>query len=111
MCIRTFRIGRMLRLLKKAHSLKIIFTTLIITFPALVNVMSLLVLFLLMYSILGVQFFAQVKLNENNKSEFNNKANFQTIWTSFLLIFRTITGEDWNQVMWHSIMDKDDPTI
>lgn len=60
--IRAFRIARILRLVKKAKSLRIIFETFIITIPALSNVGGLLMLFLYMYSVLGVFLFAEVEL-------------------------------------------------
>jgi len=60
--IRAFRISRIFRLIKRARRLKIIFETFIVTIPALTNVGGLLVLFLYIYSILGVQVFATVKL-------------------------------------------------
>jgi hypothetical protein len=58
--IRTFRVGRILRLLHKAKSLKIIFNTIVITLPGLANVGCLLFLLLYLYSILGVYLFANV---------------------------------------------------
>lgn len=60
--IRAFRISRIFRLIKRARRLKIIFETFIVTIPALTNVGGLLVLFLYIYAILGVQIFATVKL-------------------------------------------------
>jgi len=52
--IRAFRISRIFRLIKRARRLKIIFETFIVTIPALTNVGGLLVLFLYIYSILGI---------------------------------------------------------
>jgi voltage-dependent calcium channel L type alpha-1D len=60
--IRTFRIGRVLRLVKRAKSLRMIFNTFVITIPSLANVGGLLMLFLSIYSILGVFLFSTVKL-------------------------------------------------
>ena len=57
---RIFRIGRVLRLVKRAEGLRVILTTFIITLPGLVNIGALLLLFLYIYSILGVQLFAKV---------------------------------------------------
>jgi hypothetical protein len=63
--IRAFRIGRVFRLVKKAKSLKLIFTTFIITIPSLANIGSLLLLLIYLYSVLGVFMFADLKLQEN----------------------------------------------
>jgi len=93
--IRAFRISRILRLVKRAKSLKIIFETFIITIPALVNVGGLLLLFLYLYSVLGVSLFADVKL----QNTLNENANFQNFFNSFLTLFRASTGEAWNSIM------------
>ncbi len=52
----------MFKLFKRQKNLKVIFNTFIATLPALANVGSLLMLFVFIYSILGVFMFAQVKL-------------------------------------------------
>lgn len=59
--IRSFRIFRVFRLIRSAKSLRLMFTTFIVTLPALINVGGLLVLLLYLYSILGVNLFANVK--------------------------------------------------
>ena len=63
--IRSFRIGRIFRLIKKYKELRKIFNTFIIAIPPLANVGGLLLLFLYLYSILGVFMFAPVKLQSN----------------------------------------------
>jgi hypothetical protein len=70
--IRSFRIGRIFRLVKKAKSLRMIFNTFVITIPSLANVGGLLILLLYLYSILGVFLFATVKL----QNELTVHANF-----------------------------------
>jgi hypothetical protein len=60
--IRTFRIARIFRLVKRAKRLKLIFDTFIASLPALANVGGLLMLFLYIYSILGVFLFAEIQL-------------------------------------------------
>ena len=59
---RAFRIGRIFRLITKAKFLRVIFNTIIITLPSLANVGALMILLLFIFSILGVQIFATVKL-------------------------------------------------
>ena len=62
--IRSFRILRILRLIKKARSLQMIFNAFVITIPSLANVGGLLFLLLYLYAILGVFSFATVQLQE-----------------------------------------------
>ena len=59
--IRSFRIARVLRLIKRAKSLRTIFNTFTSTLPALANIGGLLFLVLYLYSILGMNLFAFVK--------------------------------------------------
>ena len=52
--VMTFRVSRIVRLVKRFKSLKLVFNTFIYTLPALSNVGSLLLLLLYLYAILGV---------------------------------------------------------
>ena len=69
--------------------------TFLVTLPAMANIGSLLALLILIYSILGVYLFAEVKFN----GELNDHANFMTIGKSFLTLIRTLTGEGWPKIM------------
>ena len=59
--IRSFRIGRVFKLFRKNKSLKLIFQTFLATLPAMANIGSLLLLFIFIFSILGVYIFADIK--------------------------------------------------
>ncbi len=63
--------------------------TFMVSLPALVNIGSLLVLINVIYSILGVYLFADIKLND----ELDEHANFQSIGIAFLTLIRITTGE------------------
>ena len=60
--IRSFRIARVLKLIKAAKNLQQIFQTFILAIPDMINVGALLVLFLFLFSVLGVSMFAEIKL-------------------------------------------------
>ena len=49
-----FRVARIIRLVKRARSLKLVLNTFLVTLPAVANVGSLLLLILYLFSILGV---------------------------------------------------------
>jgi len=93
--LRVFRLGRVLRLINRAASLRMIFNTFLITLPALGNIGMLLLLIAFIYSILGVELFAYVKFQDNITID----ANFATFSTSFMTLFRCSTGEGWNFIM------------
>jgi hypothetical protein len=56
------RIGRIFNYIKKNKNIKIIFETVLITIPALTNIGGLLMLFMYMFSVLGVFLFAEIQL-------------------------------------------------
>jgi len=98
---RIFRIGRILRLAKRAaKSLRVIFSTFILTLPQILNLGSLLLLAIYIYTILGVQLFAKIKL----QGALNNYTNFQEFWKAFMMLIRCSTGEAWNELMWSTAL-------
>ena len=100
--IRTLRVSRIFKVLKKMKNLRILFNTFIDAIPQLTNVGALLFLFLFIYSVLGVFLFGKVKLQET----LNVHANFQTFGTALLTLFRMSTGESWNFIMYDSARQK-----
>jgi hypothetical protein len=62
--IRAMRISRIFKFdfIKKKKAVKVIFETVLVTIPALTNIGCLLLLFLYMFSVLGVFLFADVQL-------------------------------------------------
>lgn len=97
--IRSFRIGRLIRLIKKAKSLNMIFNTLLLTLPALANIGSLLSLGIFIFSIIGMNNFAFLK----NGNEINEKANFRSFGNSFFTLLRISTGENWDGILTDSV--------
>jgi len=61
--IKCFRIARILFFFKGNNTLKGTVMTFFITLPAMVNIGSLLLLIVMIYAILGMYLFAEVKLN------------------------------------------------
>ena len=96
--IRTFRICRVFRLVKKAKSLNTIFSAFIVTIPSLANIGGLLILLIYLYAILGVFLFAPVRL----QNTLNVHANFQGFGSAFLTLIRMATGEAWNELLFDS---------
>ena len=58
--IRSFRVLRVFRLIKRAKSLSLVFNTFLVTLPAMTNTGGLLFLLIYLYSIIGVTLFASV---------------------------------------------------
>jgi hypothetical protein len=62
--LRTFRVARVIRLVKKWQGLRTLFTTLFVSLPAMMNIVALLMLILLIYGVWGVQLFAKAPFGE-----------------------------------------------
>mmetsp|Transcript_55141 Transcript_55141/g.124132 ORF Transcript_55141/g.124132 Transcript_55141/m.124132 type:complete len:1891 (+) Transcript_55141:150-5822(+) len=93
--IRILRIARLFRLLRFLKELNRLFMCFFISIPKLYNVMMILSLFLVLFSILGMSLFGTAKLADT----LNIHGNFQTFWRSFVTLFRASTGEAWNEIM------------
>jgi len=95
--LRTLRIGRVFRLIKKQEKLQAIFKTLIDATPSMASLGLLLMLLIFMFSIIGIAQFALTDLN--GASEMNQHVNFQSFGAAFLTLIRCSTGEAWNSIM------------
>lgn len=62
-----------------------------VTLPAMVNIGSLLLLIVLIYSILGVYMFAEIKMDGGLIDD--NHSNFQSVGAAFVTMIRILTGE------------------
>lgn len=91
--IRSFRIMRIFRLLKSYG--RVVLDTLMNILPQITNIMGLIFLLLFIYSVLGISLFADVKYGDY----YNKNNNFRNFPQSVILLFRCMTGEDWNQIM------------
>ena len=74
---------------------KVVLDTLVNIIPQITNIMALIFLLLFIYSVLGISLFADVKFGDN----YNKDNNFRNFPQSIVLLFRCMTGEDWNLVM------------
>ena len=95
---RVFRIARAIRLARNLKGLRKITQTLWLSLPALVNVGTLLFLLLFVYAVLGVSLFA-VPAASDWPEGLDRHANFDDWGSAMLLLLRTMTGEDWQVVM------------
>ncbi|CAM9274822.1 unnamed protein product, partial [Heterosigma akashiwo] len=102
--IRTFRIGRVTRLVSRAETLNQLFQTLFSTLVGLSNVAALLFLVLFIHSVTAMQLFSTVALHD----DLTEHMNFQTFGKSLLTLIAFSTGENWNGFMWSVATDFDD---
>ena len=93
--LRIFRILRVLRLLKGAKDVRDLILTAVLSFPALINVGSLLALVVFMYAVLGTHLFTFVVHQE----VINDDRNFDNVPNAALLLFQVLTGDAWSGLM------------
>ena len=96
--IRSFRVARMIRLVRFAKPLRIIVDTLVAALPAMLNVSLLVMLVFFIYTVIGVQVFAKVGFQEDGA--LGEHANFMSFGTGILTLFRCSTGEAWPDLMY-----------
>ena len=93
--LRSFRILRIVRLLKKGgRSLHMIFNTFVITFHQLVNIGALLMILIYMYSVLGMILLGMTMRN----GIMNTYMNFENFFNAFLTLFTVTTADSWNSI-------------
>lgn len=95
---RIFRIARAIRLARSLTGLRKITQTLYLSLPALLNVGTLLFLLLFVYAVLGVYLFA-VPADGEYPTGLGRHANFDDWGSAMLVLLRTMTGEDWQVLM------------
>jgi hypothetical protein len=79
----------------QAKGLRTLLQTLVFSLPALVNVGSVLFLFMFIFAILGMSLFGNTRHGEY----LNLHANFDSFPSALLLLIRITTGESWNGIM------------
>ena len=88
--MRLVRILRLLRLLKGAKELRSLLVTLVLSFPPLLNVASLLAMVIFVYAVLGLQLFSFVAHGDSIDAQ----RNFETLGSGALLLFQ-VDGRGW----------------
>ncbi|XP_020895810.1 sodium leak channel non-selective protein [Exaiptasia diaphana] len=93
---------RFLTLSGKHNTLKMLMLTVVMSLVKSFFTIAVLVVLMMCYSLAGVILFGSVKFGE----AINHNANFQTSFEAMILLFRIITGEDWNKVMHDCMIDE-----
>ena len=99
--LKVLRVSRVIRLVKALKGLEKLIQTLQWSFEALINILTLMILIYSILALLGCYLYDGNKY-ESFKDKFvyiNEYYNFDNFYTSYLLIFRCATGENWNSIM------------
>ncbi|XP_013878045.1 voltage-dependent N-type calcium channel subunit alpha-1B [Austrofundulus limnaeus] len=95
--LRLFRAARLIKLLRQGYTIRILLWTFVQSFKALPYVCLLIAMLFFIYAIIGMQVFGNIKLND--ESHINQHNNFKTFFSALMLLFRSATGESWQEIM------------
>ncbi|XP_067950470.1 voltage-dependent calcium channel type A subunit alpha-1-like [Watersipora subatra] len=95
--LRLFRAARLIKLLRKGYTIRILLWTFVQSFKALPYVCLLLGMLFFIYAIIGMQVFGNIDIGDD--SAINRHNNFRTFSKALLLLFRCATGEAWQEIM------------
>merc|ERR1719502_42826 len=104
--IRVLRVGRLLKLVNRLQTMRELFSTLLLTMPALRNITCLLGLLFMIFAIVGVQLFGKVAYYDTHDVHIN----FRTFGNALLSLLRFSTGENWNGFM-HAVAHDEDGCV
>nr|AEJ87268.1 voltage operated calcium channel Cav1B [Dugesia japonica] len=103
---RLFRVMRLVKLLSRGEGIRTLLWTFVKSFQALPYVALLIVMLFFIYAVIGMQMFGKITTeNEKEFREINRNNNFQTFPQAILVLFRSATGEAWQNIMLHCLPD------
>ncbi|XP_033213450.1 voltage-dependent calcium channel type D subunit alpha-1-like [Belonocnema kinseyi] len=94
---RLFRVMRLVKLLSRGEGIRTLLWTFIKSFQALPYVALLIVMLFFIYAVIGMQIFGRIAIDDETTINRNN--NFQTFSQAVLILFRSATGESWQDIM------------
>nr|XP_020451530.1 voltage-dependent R-type calcium channel subunit alpha-1E-like [Monopterus albus] len=110
--LKLFRTARLIKLLRQGYTIRILLWTFVQSFKALPYVCLLIAMLFFIYAIIGMQVFGNIKLND--ESHINQHNNFKTFFYALMLLFRSATGESWQEIMLSCLSGQEcepDPSI
>ena len=94
---RLFRVMRLIKLLARGEGIRTLLWTFVKSFQALPYVTLLIMMLFFIYAVIGMQVFGKIALDPDTEIHRNN--NFQTFFQAILVLFRSATGESWQEIM------------
>ncbi|KAH9527037.1 Voltage-dependent calcium channel type D subunit alpha-1, variant 2 [Dermatophagoides farinae] len=95
--LRLFRVMRLVKLLSRGEGIRTLLWTFLKSFQALPYVALLILMLFFIYAVIGMQVFGKIGLDDETSITRNN--NFQTFFQAILVLFRSATGEAWQEIM------------
>lgn len=97
---RLFRVMRLIKLLNRGEGIRTLLWTFLKSFQALPYVALLIVMLFFIYAVIGMQMFGKIESNDlGSSSSITRNNNFGTFFQAVLVLFRSATGESWQEIM------------
>jgi len=93
--IKGIRVLRVFRLINLNFAIKNYLKIILFITPQLLNILSILLMFLVIFIILGMNLFSTIKYGE----VINDNVNFKDAFSSLNTLIRVLTGDQWNEIM------------
>eukprot|EP00094_Tigriopus_californicus_P003244 TCALIF_03120-PB protein Name:"Similar to cac Voltage-dependent calcium channel type A subunit alpha-1 (Drosophila melanogaster)" AED:0.11 eAED:0.11 QI:85/0.68/0.56/1/0.86/0.86/30/131/2029 len=97
--LRALRLLRIFKVTVYWSSLRNLVVSLLSSMKSIISLLLLLFLFILIFALLGMQLFG----GTFNFPDGTPPSNFNSFSIAMLTVFQILTGEDWNEVMYHGI--------
>ncbi|RUS83605.1 hypothetical protein EGW08_008624 [Elysia chlorotica] len=94
---RLFRVMRLIKLLSRGEGIRTLLWTFIKSFQALPYVGLLIVMLFFIYAVIGMQLFGRIALDYD--TQIHDYNNFRSFFWAVLVLFRSATGENWQEIM------------
>ncbi|UJR33723.1 hypothetical protein I4U23_021150 [Adineta vaga] len=107
--LRTFRLLRVLKLVRFMPTLRRQLVVMLKTMDNVATFFSLLILFIFIFSILGMNIFGckfckYIEVKHSKELEFEcSRKNFDSLLWATLTVFQVLTQEDWNEVLYNGM--------
>ncbi|KAL1493061.1 hypothetical protein ABEB36_011199 [Hypothenemus hampei] len=97
---RLFRVMRLIKLLSRGEGIRTLLWTFFKSFQALPYVALLIVLLFFIYAVIGMQMFGKIESNDlSSPTSLTRNNNFASFFQAVLILFRSATGEAWQEIM------------
>ena len=99
--LKVLRVSRVLRLVKTLNGLQKLIQNVQWSFTALINVLSLIIIIYFILALVGCYLYDGTNYDQfkDKFTYINEYYNMDNFYTSYLLIFRCATGENWHNIM------------
>ncbi|KAA0174206.1 hypothetical protein FNF27_04218 [Cafeteria roenbergensis] len=97
--LRVFRLGRVLRLVRRARTLHNLFQTLVMALPALYNVGGLLAVLFFVFSVVSMGVCGDAAFEDPDGEGISRFAHFRNIGMSLMTLYRVSTNDAWEGIM------------